>query len=195
MSDVICLTDSMTSMYMFMPNDGMMMNPTSVHLVLPVPSGCSTVSVSVSVPDTTTDTDLYCLPSDPTQPVGSLNFILGRSTIGDDSVTFSACFPTQSYVHCLAQNVIPGEAYFVFSTMVEPFRKALSTPTAASLSYQEGLGAAAAVTFGTEQTHCMNYYASCYEWISTPTTDPLIFFPPASSLPKFNSLLDLYAMC
>jgi hypothetical protein len=53
----------------------------------------------------------------------------------------------------------------------------------ASLTYQDGLSAAGAVTFGSTHYPCNDFYTPCVSYIVTPTTDLLYFFPPPYNIP------------
>lgn len=66
----------------------------------------------------------------------------------------------------------------------------------ASLSYQDGLSAAASVSFGELHIACVDFYDYCLDYIVTPTSDPLFLFPPSSFLPfdsiTYEDLQELY---
>lgn len=69
-------------------------------------------------------------------------------------------------------------------------RTEMTTPNHASLTYQDGLTAAAGVAFGVSSHYaCLDFFAPCFDIIVTPTSDPLYFFPPLS---YFLSFWDMY---
>ncbi len=62
-------------------------------------------------------------------------------------------------------------------------RTPIIEPNHASLSYQDGLSAAAAVTFGELHFTCVDFFVRCFSYLVTPLSDPLYMFPPSSFLP------------
>ena len=100
------------------------------------------------------------------------------------------CTDEISYVRCAANFWFPGSVSVIFSTVSFPHQTPLApsedTP-AVSITYQEGLTAVAPVIFGQAGTTCSDFYSSCYSWIVPPISDPLIFWPPSSQLPKIDT--------
>ena len=77
----------------------------------------------------------------------------------------------------------------IFSTVSVPIRTPL-TPTAdtpaASFSYQQSLSAITSSLLGKYNLPCADFYLYCYSWAVPSLSDPLIFWPPPSQLPKFD---------
>ena len=153
--------------------------------------GCHQVSFAATELEFGGDPDMYCLPRDPTRRTESENSIMRRWTTGGDRLTFSMCSDIVSYVRCSVRFWVPGPSSVIFSTVSIPLRTPLVPSvetTAASLSYQEGLGSMSAQIFGETGTSCADYFGSCDVWTVPPISDPLIFWPPPAQLPKFDTL-------
>ena len=153
--------------------------------------GCYQVSFAATELEFGGDPDIFCLPRDPRVAIENGNSLIQRWTTGGDRLTFSMCSDAVSYVRCSVQFWVPGPSSVLFSTVGIPFRTPLlpSVNTAAtSLSYQESLGSMGAQIFGdaTTGTSCADYFAGCNVWTVPPISDPLIFWPPPSELPKFD---------
>ena len=154
-------------------------------------AGCHQVSFATTALEVDPDPDVYCLPRDTESAVLFDNSILARWTFGDDRTTFSVCSDSVSYVRCSVQFWVPGPTSVIFSTVSIPFRTPLTptvnTPSVGRVS-QEGLTAMSSVLFGESGLSCADFYSDCFDWIVPPISDPLIFWPPPSQLPKFDTL-------
>ena len=60
-----------------------------------------------------------------------------------------------------------------------------------SLTYQDGLQSASGVSFGESEFACFDFFIVCFDWVVTPTTDPLYFFPSNPSLAFYETPQDL----
>ena len=155
-------------------------------------TGCHQVSFAVvaTVPDP--DPESFCLPRDTSSPISFDNALAARWTRGDDRVSFSMCSDTVSYVRCSVLFWVPGPISVIFSTVSIPLQTPL-TPTAntpsASFSYQQSLTAMSPLAFGDKTVGrvCADFFGGCYNWLVPPISDPLIFWPPPSQLPKFDN--------
>eukprot|EP00008_Paramoeba_atlantica_P010747 CAMPEP_0201480978 /NCGR_PEP_ID=MMETSP0151_2-20130828/5324_1 /ASSEMBLY_ACC=CAM_ASM_000257 /TAXON_ID=200890 /ORGANISM="Paramoeba atlantica, Strain 621/1 / CCAP 1560/9" /LENGTH=1727 /DNA_ID=CAMNT_0047862983 /DNA_START=164 /DNA_END=5347 /DNA_ORIENTATION=+ len=186
---VYCLEDTETLFF----DDGVNAAGSSVYYVLPVAAGCHQVSFAATQTRFGADTDLICIPKDISATVGGTgNSLIARLTTGDDRVTFSVCSENVSYVRCYSSFWVPGPVYIIFSTAAIPHQTPLTssaTTPAASISYQEGLSAMAVTVFGdrTAGRRCAGYFRGCYNWVVPAISDPLIFWPPPSDIPKIDT--------
>ena len=142
------------------------------------------------------DPDLFCLPKDTSATVSLGNSILTRWSFGTDRVTFPLCANDVSYVRCSLRFWFAGPASIVFSTVAQPVMTPL-TPNAntpsASLTFQEGLTAFSSTRFGVvESLPCADFFYGCSDWIVPPISDPLVLWPPAAHLPRFDIDRNVY---
>ena len=111
------------------------------------------------------------------------NSLIGRTTKGENRLSFSACFDEQTIVHCSVVPLTPSLVHMIFSTVslvfpfffffsfffflflsiflfippiTQPWRVPLQSEIATSLAYQEALTSASAVVFGTAQV-CFSF--------------------------------------
>jgi hypothetical protein len=114
---------------------------------------------------------------------------------------FTLCSEEVSYVHCYAAApfaIHPGK--FLWSTTAAPIRTPLLDVRPGTLSMRKGRGSAAGVAIGALNidnflfflmnnfnkgfslgnigSPCINFGFECYGWVSQPTSDPLVFWPP-----------------
>ena len=112
-------------------------------------------------------------PSLPLPPPLSLNrFFRWKTT--DDTLSFFACFPETTYVHC---SVLPwelGEAGVIFST-VSPFhRSSISSIPPSVLSSQIGLGSLGVAR--PDALACGDFHLWCSSWVVSALRLCTLFF-------------------
>ena len=159
--------------------------------------GCHEVTFAATGTESSlvADVDIFCLPRDITTTVRSRNSLHGRWTFGDDRLGFSMCSNNVSYLRCSARFWVPGPTAIIFSTVSIPLRTPLiasaNTP-ASGFTSQEGLTAITFSIFGVLGPLCADIYHACRNWIVPAITDPLIFWPPPSQVPRFDIKTNVY---
>ena len=153
-------------------------------------TGCHEISFASVGTEHAVDTDVFCAPRRLRTRVSFSNNLIGRTTLGDDRLSFSMCSDNVSYVRCAVRFIVPGPTSIIFSTVSIPYRTPL-TPTvntpSTGISSQEGLAAFSSAIYGDTGRACTDFYTSCRDWIVPPSSDPLIFWPPPAEIPKFDT--------
>ena len=62
------------------------------------------------------------------------------------------------------------------------------------MTYQDGLQSVTGVTFEEQHFACLDSYTQCFDWVITPSTDPLYLFPPSPLLYFYETTMDLQQM-
>jgi hypothetical protein len=67
--------------------------------------------------------------------------------------------------------------------LIKVIRTPMLEANHASLTYQDGLSAAGAATFGATHFACVDFFVPCLAYIVTPNSNFYYFFPPPNILP------------
>lgn len=158
-----------------------------MQLVLPVPAGCHTVSLTASPLSGLSQPDIYCLPIDDSKYATSENSLLSRRRDGPDSLLFVGCYEKEvTYVSCSIKSQKAGLVGVIWSSLADPIRTRLEDTVPGAIAMSQGLTAVQAVRVGENATStvCDDYYYDCFSWVTYPLSDPLPYWPPPSKTYK-----------
>ena len=160
-----------------------------VQLLLPVPAGCHTVTLTGVGVAGEVQPDLYCLPVDDTRYPTPKNSLVSRRRDGSDSLLFVGCYEEEvTYVSCSLVSEKVGEVAVIWSTQAKPLRTRMEDTSPGGMPTMQGLSAVQAVKLGPGETHiaCADYYFDCFSWLVYPLTEPLPYWPPPPGVPNLK---------
>ena len=160
-----------------------------VQLLLPVPAGCHTVTITAVGVASEAQPDLFCLPVDNSRYPTPENSLVSRRRDGSDSLLFVGCYEEEvTYVSCSLISERVGEVAVIWSTQAKPLRTRIEDTSPGGMPMTQGLGAVQAVRLGSGETMvaCDDYYFDCFSWLVYPLSEPLPYWPPPPGTPKLK---------
>ena len=180
-----CLEDGITSS-ISITND---ITGKYIQILLPVPAGCHTVSLTAVGVAGEVQPDIFCLPVDESRYPTPENSLVSRQRDGSDSLLFVGCYEEEvTYVSCSLISNTAGEVAVIWSTQAKPLRTRMVDASPGGMPMTQGLGAVQAVKLGPGETNvaCDDYYSDCFAWLVYPLSEPLPYWPPPAATPKLK---------
>tara|TARA_R110002050_G_scaffold294875_1_gene453149 strand:- start:757 stop:2100 length:1344 start_codon:yes stop_codon:yes gene_type:complete len=160
-----------------------------VQLLLPVPAGCHTVTLTAVGTAGQVQPDIFCLPVDNSRYPTPENSLVSRQRDGSDSLLFVGCYEEEvTYISCSLISEKVGQVALIWSTQAKPLQTRIEDTQPGGMPMTQGLGAVQAVKLGPGETHdaCNDYYFNCLSWLVYPLSEPLPYWPPPADTPKMR---------
>ena len=151
------------------------------QLLLPVPAGCHTVTLSAVGVAGQVQPDIFCLPVDESRYPTPMNSLISRQRDGSDSLLFVGCYEEEvTYISCSLLSQRAGEVAVIWSSQAKSLRTRIEDTSPGGMPMTQGLGAVQAVNLGPGETMaaCDDYYFDCFAWLVYPLSEPLPYWPP-----------------
>jgi hypothetical protein len=183
-SKILCLEDSKSLDITFPPS----FSGLYAEVIMPVTAGCHTISYAVTMraPASVVDADIFCFPTITTSPVSYGNAMKASWNVGDDQMAFSICTEEVTYIHCGLQAWQTGPITVIWSSTSLPLRLPIQEVSAGDFTNNMAMGSAGIFLMNSQSLACADNFANCFNWVTSPATDPMVLWPPPSSIEKFS---------